>query len=284
MGHGICFAGSEGSCGDRDKAEITILPVPYDRTSTWIKGADKGPLALLEASAALEFYDMETDSEVYRRGIYTCPFLEVDVPPEEMALRVEEKITELLDEGKFVVTIGGEHSVSVGPVRAHNKKHKDLCVLQLDAHSDLRDEYENSRYNHACAMARVKETCPVVHVGVRSMDVSEKKRLDPGSVFPARDIFGKKDWVDSVVGRLSPDVYVTIDLDVFDSSLMPSTGTPEPGGLTWYQVLRLLRTVTEARNVVGFDVVELCPSEHNKAPDFTAAKLVYKFLSYVYNK
>jgi agmatinase len=155
-------------------------------------------------------------------------------------------------------------------------------VLQLDAHSDLRDEYEGSRYNHACVMARVKEICPVVQVGVRSMCVEEKEKINPESTFFAKDIVNNDEWIGRVLDRLSLNVYVTIDLDVFDPSIMPSTGTPEPGGLAWYPVMRLLRSLTENKNVVGFDVVELCPTEQNKAPDFLAAKLVYKFLSYIF--
>jgi agmatinase len=155
-----------------------------------------------------------------------------------------------------------------------------MTVLQLDAHSDLRDEYEGSKYNHACVMARISELCPIVQVGIRSMDSSEKKALDTSRITFAREILTNKNWTDDVLSKLSQNVYITIDLDVFDPSIMPSTGTPEPGGLLWYDVLELMRTVFENRNVVGFDVVELCPDERNKAPDFLAAKLIYKLLSY----
>ena len=277
-----CFGGLDGKFTEWDGSEITILPVPYDKTSTWIKGADRGPLAVIEASGAVELYDIETDLEVYRRGMHTCDPLVTDSPPEEMARQVEEKVSQLLDAGKFVVTIGGEHSVSIGPVKAHSAKFKDLCVLQLDAHLDMRDEYEGSRYNHACVAARVKEICPVIQVGIRSMCAEEKTALDPENVFFAKDIAGNDDWIDKVVERLSPDVYVTIDLDVFDPSIMPSTGTPEPGGLTWYPVIDLLKAVSGKKRVAGFDVVELCPDKADRSPDFMAAKLIYKFLSYIY--
>jgi agmatinase len=178
------------------------------------------------------------------------------------------------------VVVGGEHSVSVGAVQAHVDRYPGLSVLQLDAHADLRDEYEGSKYNHACVMARIRELCPIVQVGIRSMDISEKPALAENRVFFAHAIHGSLTWIDQVVAGLTERVYLTIDLDAFDPSIMPSTGTPEPGGLGWYEVLTLLKTVCRRRTVVGFDVVELCPVETNWAPDFLAAKLIYKILSY----
>jgi agmatinase len=263
-----------------DNARVVIIPVPYDGTSTWIKGADKGPAAIIEASAHMELYDIETDSEVYKKGIFTSGPIDGQELPEDMVKSVAEQVRQYLQNGKFVVVVGGEHSVSLGPVRAHIEKNADITVLQLDAHSDLRDEYEGSRYNHACVMARIKELCPIMQVGIRSMDSSEKNALDTNRVIFAGEISSNKNWIEKVLSKLSQNVYVTIDLDVFDPSIMPSTGTPEPGGLLWYDVLGLLRSVFENRNVVGFDIVEMCPDERNKAPDFLAAKLIYKLLSY----
>ncbi|MFH1305477.1 MAG: agmatinase [Candidatus Omnitrophota bacterium] len=284
MGQYSCFAGLEKAFTELRKARIALLPVPYDMTSTWIKGADKGPAAIISSSPVLEFYDIETDFEVYKAGIHTCSPIKTNSPPEKMIRQVELKVLELLKADKFVVTLGGEHSVSIGPITACNTQFKDLSVLQLDAHADLRNEYEGSRYNHACVMARVKEMCPFVQVGIRSMCVEEKAVLDEKNVFFAKDITGSDEWIDRAAERLSDNVYVTIDLDVFDPSVMPSTGTPQPGGLTWYGVMRFLKTVSARKNIVGFDVVELCPNPNNKAPDFMAAKLVYKFLSYIYSK
>ncbi|MBN2182167.1 MAG: agmatinase [Sedimentisphaerales bacterium] len=263
-----------------DRAEIVILPVPYDRTSTWIKGADKGPQALIEASTHMELYDIETDSEVYRRGIHTAEPVAENGLPEDMVEVVEKRVKHYIDNGKFVVVVGGEHSVSLGPVRAHVAQDADITVLQLDAHSDLRNEYEGSEYNHACIMARIRQLCPIVQVGIRSMDISEKTQLDESRIFFAEDIRRDKNWKQKVLSKLSNKVYITIDLDVFDPSIMPSTGTPEPGGLLWYEVLVLLKAVFDDKEVVGIDIVELCPIESNKAPDFLAAKLVYKLLSY----
>jgi agmatinase len=263
-----------------ENSRIVLIPVPYDRTSTWLKGADKGPAAIIEASAHMELYDIETDSEVYKKGIFTAEPVDCPELPEDMIDKVAEQVRKYLENYKFVVVVGGEHSVSLGPAEAHIKKYADTTVLQLDAHSDLRDEYEGSKYNHACVMARIAELCPVVQVGIRSMDTSEKKALDKNHVIFAREISTNKNWIENVLPKLSKNVYLTVDLDVFDPSIMPSTGTPEPGGLSWYDVLGLLRTVFDERNVIGFDVVELCPNKKNKAPDFLAAKLIYKLLSY----
>ncbi len=263
-----------------EQAEIVILPVPYDRTSTWIKGSDKGPADIIEASGNMELYDIETDYEVYRKGIYTADPVDGQMPPENMVETVREKVRHYIRKNKYVVVIGGEHSVSIGSVMAHIEKSANMTVLQLDAHSDLRDEYEGSGYNHACVMARIVELCPIVQVGIRSMGFSEKAALDTRRMFFAEDIRQNKDWIEKVTSKLSKKVYITIDLDVFDPSIMPSTGTPEPGGLLWYDVLELLKSVFNDKEVVGFDVVELCPDERNKAPDFLAAKLIYKLLSY----
>lgn len=266
-------------CG-RDDAAIVILPVAYDGTSTWMKGADKGPEAIIEASANMELYDIETDSEVYRRGIFTEDIIGGEISTGEMVEGVAETVGYYIEQNKLAVVIGREHSVSIGAFRAHSQAFDKLTILQLDAHCDLRDVYNGSKYNHACVMARAAELCPVVQVGIRSMNSSEKHAMDRRRVFFARDIHNGTNWVQSVIPLLNDRVYITIDLDVFDPSIMSSTGTPEPGGLHWYDVLTLLRTVCKKRELVGFDVVELCPDTTNKAPDFLAAKLIYKLLSY----
>lgn len=267
-----------------EKSAIVILPVPYDGTSTWLKGADQGPSAIIEASANMELYDIETDSEVYKNGIYTAHALEKISSPEKVIEVVAREVRQYIDSNKFVVVIGGEHTVSVGSVKSHVDKYADITVLQLDAHSDLRNEYEGSRYNHACVMARIKELCPVMQVGIRSMDSSEKTSLEIGRTVFAKDINTDSMWVEKVFAGLSEKVYITIDLDVLDPSIMPSTGTPEPGGLFWYDLILLLKAVFDDKEVVGFDVVELCPNPGNKAPDFLAAKLIYKLLSYKFKK
>ncbi|MHC4508625.1 MAG: agmatinase [Planctomycetota bacterium] len=265
---------------DAENSGIVIIPVAYDGTSTWMKGADEGPEAIIEASANMELYDIETDSEVCKKGIFTESTIGGDISTTEMIETVHEAVRYYIEKDKFTVVIGGEHSVSIGSIKAHAEGYPDLTVLQLDAHADLRDEYNGSKHNHACVMARTRELCPIVQVGIRSMDSSEKEKMDKSGAFFAEKIHNHTDWIGKAVSRLSKNVYVTVDLDVFDPSIMPSTGTPEPGGLSWYDILGLLKAVTEKKNVVGFDVVELCPDDRNKGPDFLAAKLIYKLLSY----
>lgn len=276
------FGGLSGAFSDYRNSEIVILPVPFDKTSTWIRGADRGPEAIISASEHMELYDIETESEVYRRGVHTLR--EITAPtPSGMIRKAYSATRKLLRDNKYVVTLGGEHTVSLGPIRAHSERHDDFSILHLDAHSDMRQSYEGQRYSHACIMARVKEiTEAIVSVGIRSMDSSELPDIDRNRIFYASDIQGRRGWEGKVVSTLSRNVYVTIDLDVLDPSVMPSTGTPEPGGLGWYQVIGLLATVAKERRVVGFDVVELCPSE-NRAPDFLAAKLTYTFLSLIFS-
>lgn len=272
-----------GYC-EKNKSNVVIIPVPYDKTSTWVKGADKGPNAIIEASANMELYDIETDSEVYKHGIFTEEPINELGSPEKMIESVKNIVDKYIKENKFVVVIGGEHSVSIGSIKAHAEKHSKLCVLQLDAHSDLRDTYNGSKYNHACVMSRVKEICPIIQVGIRSMDSSELKSINKKRVFFAEDIQKNKNLINDVINLLSDKVYITLDLDVLDPSIMPSVGTPEPGGLLWYETLALLKAVIKERELVGFDVVELCPNPHNKAPDFLASKLIYKALSYKFKE
>jgi agmatinase len=274
------FGGLEKMYTDPEKSKVVVIPVPYDETSTWGKGADKGPDAILEASANMELYDIETDSEVFEVGIHTADPVSEKSSPENMVDAVELATERYLGKGKFVVGIGGEHSVTTGFVRAYAKKFDNLSVLQFDAHTDLRPEYEGTPYSHASVMSRVSEICPFVQVGIRSMDSIEKPFIKKENLFLAEDIYDNDHWMDKAVSRLSENVFITIDLDGFDPSIMPSTGTPEPGGLGWYQVIKFMKKVFEAKNVVGFDVVELAPVEHEKSSDFLAAKLIYKLLSY----
>ncbi len=275
--HNFCGLSKEFS--GYEKSKIVILPVPFDKTTSWLKGSDKGPKAIIEASKNMEVYDIETDSQVYKKGIFTEKAI-VAKDSVSMLEQVHKKVRNLLKDKKFVVTVGGEHSISTAPIRAHAEFFPDMSILHLDAHSDRRDAYEGNKYSHASIMARVNEiTDKVVSVGIRSMDSSELRSIKKNKVFYAHEILKSKDWIKNIVDNLSENVYITLDLDVFDPGIMPSTGTPEPGGLTWEQVTDLLKAVSSRRNIIGADVVELCPSE-NKAPDFLAAKLIYKLLSY----
>lgn len=267
-----------------EESHIIIVPVPYDETSTWMKGSDKGPEAILEASVNLEFYDIETSSEAHLMGIHTVPpILEKDTPG-NLVNAVYSRITSLLNDDKFPVIIGGNHTVSIGSVKAFSEQFKDLSVLQLDAHADMRQIYEGSEFNHACAMARISEFTPVVQVGIRSMSVEEVAFVQNERMFFAHQLHYNKDLYNRAIDKLSENVYITIDLDVFDPSLMPSTGTPEPGGPGYFELLHFLRDVINSRNVVGFDVVELCPSIVNKSPDFIASKIIYQLLSYRFSR
>lgn len=263
-------------------SKIIIVPVPYDETSTWLRGADKGPEAVMEASVNLEFYDAETGTEVHRKGIHTIAPVTTHGSPEELVEKVRVSVRTLLSDGKFPVLVGGNHTISIGAVKAFSEHYKDLSVLQLDAHSDLRDEYNGSRYSHACVMARVMEFAPAVQVGIRSMSAEEVQLASGSKIYYAHDLYYNKGLYSEAISCLTRNVYITIDLDVFDPSLIPSTGTPEPGGPAYFEVMHFLREVARKKNVVGFDVVELCPSETNKTPDFVAARIIYQLLTYIF--
>ena len=278
------FLGEDGVTGEAAAAAAVIIPVPYDLTSTWRKGADRGPSALLDASGTIELYDIETASEPWKRGIVTLPPIRHDGGPEELADRVRAVVEDVLDRGAIPVVIGGEHSVTIGAVEAAADAFHGVGVLQIDAHGDTRESYEGSTHNHACVMARARERCPIVQVGIRAVDASEMPGLEPDRVFWAHEIVGRSDtgWMDEVVALLPETVYLTIDLDAFDPSLLPATGTPEPGGLGWYEVNELVRRVARRRRIVGFDVVELLPAPGEHASNFVAAKLVHRVLAEVF--
>ena len=279
--HFVGFCGQPSTQANYRAASIVVLPIPFDRTSTWMKGADKGPQALIDASQYLEFYDIETDGVVLDNGIYTARPVRA-ASSAVLIKKTDLTVTRYLTDNKFVVALGGEHSVSVGVIKSYAKHYKNISILHLDAHADSRDTYEGSRYNHACVIARAREyTKDIVSVGIRSMDQLERDGMDKKRMFFAHEIYKSETWIQKTVRQLKDTVYITIDLDVFDPGIMPSTGTPEPGGLGWYQVTKLLRAVSMAKRIVGFDVVELCPS-CDKAPDFLAAKLVYTLLSYIF--
>ena len=277
------YAGIPEAYATSEKSKIVLIPVPYDGTSSWKKGADKGPQAFLEASENMELYDIETDSEVYKQGIYLSQPVTENSSPEAMVEAVTEKVKSYLNRNKFVTLFGGEHSISIGAIRAFSRHYENLTVVQIDAHADLRESYEGSKCNHACALYEANQTTNLIQVGIRSMDHSEKSVMNYENVFFAHEIESDDYWIEQAVERMTDTVYITIDLDGFDPSLFPATGTPEPGGLFWYETLRFLREVFKEKNVVGFDLVELCPSPALYASDFLAAKLYYKMLSYKYH-
>jgi agmatinase len=274
------FGGLPAECAI-DAARFAVMPIPYDGTSTWLKGADRGPQAILDASANMELYDIQTDSEPWLAGIVTLAPIAGHDSPEAMAAAVRTTTADLIEAGKTVVGLGGEHSVSIGLIQAHAARYPGLTVLQFDAHGDTRDSYEGSEYNHACVMARAAEVCAYVQVGIRSLDMAEKHKLVPGRTFFAHQYTASAEQMQQIIALLDGPVYITIDLDVLDPAEMPSTGTPEPGGMAYRDLVRSLDAVCAACNVVGFDVVELLPNAQNKAPDFLAARLVYQLMAFL---
>lgn len=274
------FAGIPEEFTSFDSAAIVLQSIPYDGTSTWGKGADKGFARFLEAAENMELYDIETESEVYRRGIHILPEMKEKSSPENVYEAVYKDARKAIQTGKFPTFFGGEHSISIGIIRAFYEIYPNLTVLQLDAHTDLRPEYNGSPYNHACAVYDASRKTNLIQVGIRSMDISEIKYVNWKKCFFAHEINGEQEWMERALDLMSDTVYITLDLDVFDPAIMPSTGTPEPGGLNWYTLMRFLRMVFELKEVKGFDIVELAPMDDNRAPDFLTAKLYYKMLSY----
>ena len=274
------FGGIESQFAGREESDIYLQSIPYDGTSTWGKGADKGFAAFLEASKNMELYDIETQTEVYKRGIHLLPELSHFDSPEEMFQKVYKLAKDLISEGRFNTFFGGEHSISIGIIKAYYEHFENLSVLQIDAHSDLRQSYNGSQYNHACALYDCSLNCNLVQVGIRSMDITEKINMQENNVFYAKDIIHSESWQIDSINRLTDKVYITLDLDALDPSIMPSTGTPEPGGFSWWQLTKYLRQVFKHKVIVGFDIVELAPIPKLPAPNFLAAKLYYKMLSY----
>ena len=275
------YAGIPEENATLENSKVMLVTVPYDGTSTWGKGADKGPELFLDASENMELYDIETATEPYLEGVYLAGEVTEDSSPEAMTEAVYQKTKEMLQyEDKLFTLFGGEHSVSIGSIRAVGEKYENLTVLQLDAHTDLRPEFHGSTSNHACAVFEANQKHNLVQVGIRSCDVEEMQYVPKGQCFWAHEIAENPNWIEGVLSKVSGNVYITIDLDAFDPSIAPSTGTPEPGGLAWYPTLKLLKKVFEKCNVVAFDIVELMDSANPKPTAFLAAKLYYKMLAY----
>lgn len=282
------FGGLSEEDSSYENARAVIFPVPLERTTTYEHGTRNGPAAILEASRNMELYDEELDAEIYKEvGIATVPAIDtMDGTLEEVIAEIFTAQCELLEDDKFPVALGGEHSLTPPLVKATARKYTNLSVLQIDAHADLRAEYQGNPNSHACAMRRVVEICPAVQVGIRSISVEEANDIPrlKTKIYWAKDIVRAplEGWIAKVLGDLSANVYVTIDLDGFDPSILPATGTPEPGGLDWFQITLLMRAVARQRKIVGMDVVELLPQPGQHASDFLAAKLIYKCLGYIF--
>jgi agmatinase len=277
------FGGTTPTTTDFEKARVVILPVPLDRTTSYVAGTRNGPHEILVASSHMELWDEETQSDVHSVGIFTLPEMEFPHASMDDVMREIRRVTtEIVKRGKFPVVLGGEHSITPPVVAAVAASHPGLSVLQLDAHADLRDTFMGTPHNHACAMRRVLECARATQVGIRSLSPEEAEVAGslPTEIFYDFNMRQDPYWMDRVVDSLSETVYITIDVDGFDPAIMPATGTPEPGGLGWYEALALLRRVIERRTVVGCDIVELSPMAGNIAPNFMCAKLIYKILSY----
>jgi len=275
------FAGLTPPYSNLQQAKTVILPVPYDSTSEWRSGSRHGPQAIIDASQYLELYDLELDREIYKVGISTLPEVEPLLSsPQDMIDRVYQVIKDLIQKDKFVALLGGEHSISLGAVRAFKEAFPRLSVLQLDAHADLRDEYLGTKYSQACVMRRIFELCPISQVGVRSLSWEEKQFLTQNKLKPLymSDLTSNTASIDQIMNSLSEDVYVTIDVDVLDPSIMPAVGTPEPNGMSWPQVLNIIESVALHKHVVGFDLMEFCPAEGPTSCAFLLAKLAYKLI------
>jgi agmatinase len=266
-----------------DEAAVVILPCPVDRTSSYVCGTRNGPHEILQASSHMDLWDDETKTDIHGVGIYTLA--EMELPFGEMAPlmdEIERVAYEIVGRDKFLFTIGGEHSITPPLVSAAARKYPGLSVLQIDAHADMRDSYMGTIHNHACAMRRSLQYASVTQVGIRSLSTEEAEVLPKlnSRVFYDSDMRKDPKWIDSVVEGLAENVYVTIDVDGMDPAIMPATGTPEPGGLSWPEITRLLRTTAERRRIVAADIVELSPIPGMIAPNFLCAKLIYKLLTY----
>jgi len=277
------YLGGDEAATSLENANAVILPVPYEATVSWGGGTARGPEMILRASPFLEFYDEQTGTEPWRWGIWTAPPPDgLDAPTEQVIERIAERMGELMDAGKWVVMLGGEHSITPGGVRAAAARYPDLHIVQFDAHADLRESWHGSRWSHACAMARCVDLAPIRAIGLRSYTVEEAERMRDGipgyGVVHAWEMEGEG-WMERALAGLDGrPVYLTFDLDYFDPAILPATGTPEPGGGWWYPTLRLLERLFDRARVVASDVVELAPVDGLHHADFTAARLVYKLI------
>lgn len=268
-----------------EDSSIVLLPIPFEKTTTFVKGTRRGPAALLAASGQMETWDEELGGEVLSLGIHTAPPVAAAAPTlEAMVEEVEATVTRYLEQDKFVVCVGGEHSISFPVVRAHRNRYPASGVIQLDAHGDFRDRYEGSPHNHACVARRILDIAPLLHVGLRSCCAEEAEliRTRKIPVIPSEQFIHRPETALEALAGLPEQVFLTIDLDFFDPSEVPGVGTPEPGGARWYEVLRFLRDIARRKTIVGFDLMELCPRPGEVISEFLASKLLYRLLGYIH--
>jgi agmatinase len=274
------FCGPPYPYGEYENARVVVVPVPYDSTVTARAGARDGPDAIIANSMDMETYDIGLGYEPYLHGIYTSPAVFVtNETPEAMINRIHDITSEFIGDGKFLVTLGGEHTIAVGSFRAHRDKYANLSVLAIDAHADLRNEYQDTRYNHACGLRRILDDVPVTQVGLRSAAIEEAQLIRERNLpFYSPRAFRALPSLEPLIATLAEQVYITIDLDGIDSGEMAAVGTPEPGGLRWEEVSDLLEAVAAQRRIVGFDMTELAPDLGPKSCSYAAAKLAYRLI------
>jgi agmatinase len=280
------FLGNQNSVANIEKAKTIIIPIPLEFSTSYGKGTTRGPEEIIKASPYLEFYDEELDLEAWKTGVYTAPVMSIDSNPDISMQQINEDVTSYLKEDKFIIVVGGEHSLTSAVHEAFYHKNPNISVLQFDAHSDLRDTYEGSKYSHACVMRRIWEVNKnIVEFGIRSQCKEERDFILENNipVFYANDIHGKT-FPSSVLEKLTEDVFITFDVDFFDPAIMPGVGTPEPGGFLWYETLLFLKNIFEHKNVVGMDVVEFSPVQNITHPQFLLAKFIYKMIGYKINQ
>lgn len=277
------YAGIPEKYAKIDTSKVVLIPVPYDGTIDWKKGAANGPKAFLDASEHMELYDIETDTEVYKNGIFIAePVTETD-SPDKLVRAVHASTKEYIRKNKFVTLIGGEHSVSIGSIRAFNECFDSLTVVQVGAHANLRKEFDGSVYNNACALSEASQTTNLVQIGIRSMDSIEKTSVDEDKIFYAHEMVSDDYWMENALDVMTGNVFLSFNINALDVSLIRSSSYPEPGGLFWYETLEFLKKLFKEKNVVGLEITDLCPNENDKASDYITAKLFYKMLSYKFD-
>ena len=274
------YAGIPEQFAKLEQAKIVLIPVPFDGTSTIQKGAEKGPEAFLNASRNMELYDIETETEVYQQGIYLADAVEGHNSAEALVDAIHQTTKKYIKKNKFVTLFGGEHAVSIGTIRAFNEMFPSLTVLHIGAHTNLHKSYNGSSINNACALSEANQMTNLIHVGIRSMSAKEKTIIDNDKTYFAHEMAADDTWMDAAIDQMTDNVFINFSLNGLDISILPNTTSPQPGGLFWYETLDFLKQVFAEKNVVGFDMVELCPNSKQKASDFLAAKLYYKMLSY----
>lgn len=277
------YAGIPENHATLSNSKIVLIPVPFEGTNRWQNGASKGPQAFLEASDNMDLYDVETDSEVYKEGVFLADSITENTSTETMVNEVHQSVKKLINRNKFVTVFGSENLVSIGTVKAFNDCFQSLTVLHFSAHANLRKEVDGSKFHHKCAMFEVNQTTNLVQVGIRSIDISEKRTMNEDKVFFAHDMAANEYWMDDVIDQLTSNVFISFDFSALDPSIFPATINPVSGGLFYYETLEFLKRVFEEKNVVGFDLTEFCPISNQKTSDSLAAQLYYKMLSYKFS-